>query len=62
MMYRDTWSMKDNHHEKSQHSKQTSDRPPGSPRSRGDRRVARFNLAWLLEGELTGDGEVPELE
>ncbi len=21
--------------------------------------VARFNLAWLLEGELTGDGEVP---
>lgn len=24
--------------------------------------VARFNLAWLLEGELTGDGEVPNLE
>ena len=25
-------------------------------------RIARFNLAWLLEGEKTGDGEVPELE
>ena len=28
----------------------------------GGGRVARFNLAWLLEGELTGDGEVPKLE
>ncbi len=25
-------------------------------------RIARFNLAWLLEGEPTGDGEVPELK
>lgn len=23
-------------------------------------RVARFNLSWLLEGEMTGDGELPE--
>ena len=22
-------------------------------------RVARFNLSWILEGEPTGDGEVP---
>ena len=22
--------------------------------------VARFNLSWLLEGESTGDGEVPQ--
>ncbi len=21
--------------------------------------IARFNLSWILEGELTGDGEVP---
>ncbi len=28
----------------------------------GGGRIARFNLAWLLEGEPTGDGEVPELE
>ncbi len=27
----------------------------------GGGRVARFNLAWLLEGEPTGDGEVPAL-
>ncbi len=24
--------------------------------------LARFNLSWLLEGELTGDGNVPELQ
>lgn len=23
--------------------------------------VARFNLSWLLEGELTGDGELPDI-
>jgi len=28
----------------------------------GGSRIPRFNLAWLLEGEPTGDGEVPELE
>lgn len=22
--------------------------------------MARFNLAWLIEGESTGDGELPE--
>ncbi len=27
----------------------------------GEGRIARFNLAWLLEGEPTGDGEVPKL-
>jgi sialidase-1 len=26
----------------------------------GGSQVARFNLSWLLEGEATGDGEVPE--
>ena len=31
----------------------------GHPDSSG--RIARFNLAWLLEGEPTGDGEVPEV-
>jgi len=25
-------------------------------------RIARFNLAWLLQGEPTGDGQVPELQ
>ncbi|MGI9466207.1 MAG: sialidase family protein [Rubripirellula sp.] len=25
----------------------------------GGSQVARFNLAWLLEGELTGDGKIP---
>ncbi|MFW5692929.1 MAG: sialidase family protein [Thermoguttaceae bacterium] len=30
--------------------------------SRPGARIARFNLAWLLDGEPTGDGEVPELE
>ena len=30
----------------------------GHPDSSG--RIARFNLAWLLDGEPTGDGEVPE--
>ena len=29
----------------------------GGPK--GGSTVARFNLAWLLDGELTGDGEVP---
>ncbi|MCH2179847.1 MAG: glycoside hydrolase [Mariniblastus sp.] len=29
----------------------------GGPK--GGSNVARFNLAWLLDGELTGDGEVP---
>ena len=23
-------------------------------------KIARFNLSWLLEGEMTGDGSVPE--
>lgn len=27
--------------------------------SEGGSKVARFNLSWLLEGELTGDGKVP---
>ena len=27
----------------------------------GGGRIARFNLAWLLEGEATGDGEAPKL-
>jgi sialidase-1 len=27
----------------------------------GGGRIARFNLAWLLEGEPTGDGQVPDL-
>jgi hypothetical protein len=22
--------------------------------------IAHFNLAWLLEGEATGDGELPD--
>ena len=26
----------------------------------GDCQMARFNLSWLLKGELTGDGELPE--
>ena len=30
----------------------------GGPQSGSQ--VARFNLSWLLQGELTGDGEVPE--
>ena len=25
----------------------------------GGSKVARFNLTWMLEGELTGDGEIP---
>ena len=25
----------------------------------GGSAVARFDLAWLLEGEATGDGEIP---
>jgi sialidase-1 len=25
----------------------------------GGGRIARFNLAWLLQGEPTGDGELP---
>ena len=29
--------------------------------SDGGSKIARFNLAWLLEGEPTGDGEVPNL-
>jgi sialidase-1 len=29
----------------------------GGPK--GGSQVARFNLAWLLEGELTGDGKIP---
>ena len=24
--------------------------------------MARFNLSWLLEGELTGDGDLPKLK
>lgn len=33
----------------------------GGPREpHSDGQLARFNLSWLLEGELTGDGEVPE--
>ena len=27
--------------------------------SEGKSKVARFNLSWLLEGEATGDGEIP---
>ena len=27
--------------------------------SEGGSKVARFNLSWLLEGELTGDGHIP---
>ncbi len=26
----------------------------------GGSQVARFNLSWLLEGEITGDGDIPE--
>jgi sialidase-1 len=26
----------------------------------GGIQVARFNLAWLLDGEPTGDGEIPD--
>ena len=26
----------------------------------GGAQVVRFNLAWALQGELTGDGEVPD--
>lgn len=25
-------------------------------------KIARFNLSWLMQGEATGDGEMPELE
>ncbi|MDF1754380.1 MAG: sialidase family protein [Verrucomicrobiales bacterium] len=28
--------------------------------SEGDSKVARFNLSWLLEGEATGEGEIPQ--
>ena len=28
--------------------------------SSGGSTVARFNLSWLLEGKLTGDGKLPE--
>jgi sialidase-1 len=28
----------------------------------GGSQVARFNLAWLLDGEPTGDGQLPDLE
>ena len=31
----------------------------GGPEGSGST-VARFNLAWLLDGELTGDGELPD--
>lgn len=31
----------------------------GGPQGGGS--IARFNLAWLMEGEKTGDGEVPDL-
>ena len=30
--------------------------------SAGGSSVARFNLAWLLEGETTGNGSIPELQ
>lgn len=30
--------------------------------SKGGSRVARFNLSWLLQGEATGDGTMPELK
>ncbi|MDF1862529.1 MAG: sialidase family protein [Verrucomicrobiales bacterium] len=30
--------------------------------SEGNSKVARFNLSWLLEGEATGDGEIPNLQ
>ena len=33
--------------------------PENGPK--GGSTMARFNLSWLLEGEKTGDGEVPEL-
>ena len=26
----------------------------------GGSKVARFNLSWLLKGEMTGDGELPK--
>jgi sialidase-1 len=29
---------------------------------RGGGRIARFNLAWLLEGRPTGEGEIPEIK
>ena len=32
----------------------------GGPK--GGSAVARFNLAWLLDGKATGDGEIPELK
>ena len=28
----------------------------------GGSQVARFNLAWLLDGESTEDGEIPQLD
>lgn len=32
----------------------------GGPKGGGT--MARFNLSWLVQGEKTGDGEVPVLE
>jgi len=29
-------------------------------RSQRENGIARFNLSWLLEGEKTGDGTVPD--
>ena len=26
----------------------------------GGAQIGRFNLAWVLQGELTGDGEIPD--
>lgn len=34
----------------------------GGPNPKGGSAIARFNLAWLLKGEKTGDGEAPTLE
>ena len=36
--------------------------PKPDPNSKGGSTIARFNLAWLLKGEPTGDGEVPKLD
>jgi sialidase-1 len=33
----------------------------GGPRgAHSDGNLARFNLSWLLEGETTGDGQIPD--
>ena len=32
----------------------------GQRRKHDGARLARFNLSWILQGEVTGDGELPK--